>query len=347
MKATSERNAMPGGAEDAPTDAHPTTPNPAVAQPHAAASYAVSVGPGTAAGDAITARNLTRTYGTKNKVFTAVKGINLDVPKGEVFALLGTNGAGKTSTMDMLEGLARPNGGSVRVLGQDPVANRRQLRPHIGTMLQEGGFSRDLTVRETLTMWCGTLSQPRDPVKLLGELNLTDRAEVRVSALSGGERRRLDLACALANASPSVLFLDEPTTGLDPESRATAWELLRAQNANGTTIVLTTHYLEEAEELAARLAIMHQGEIARSGTIEEIVADHPAVITFRTLNRRLPDPLASLAETVGPRTTIETTRLQEHLAVLLRWADAENVTLSGLSAREATLESVFLGIANS
>ena len=207
----------------------------------------------------IMVRDLRRRYGgTGGRGFEAVGGVTFSVRRGELFALLGTNGAGKTSVMELLEGLAPAARGAVRVLGCDPCRERALVRRRMGIMLQEGGFAPDLTVAETGRMWAGTLSAPRPVAEALGLVSLGHRAGVAVSSLSGGERRRLDLAMAILGR-PEVLFLDEPTTGLDPESRRRTWLLIRELLVAGTTVVLTTHYLEEAGELADRLAIMHQG----------------------------------------------------------------------------------------
>ena len=200
----------------------------------------------------ITVRDLRRRYGgTGGRGFEAVRGVTFSVRRGELFALLGTNGAGKTSTMEVLEGLAPPTRGTVRVLGCDPCRDRARVRRRMGIVLQEGGFPPDLTVAETGRMWAGTLSAPRPVPEALDLVGLGHRAGVAVRSLSGGERRRLDLAMAILGR-PEVLFLDEPTTGLDPESRRRTWRLIRELLGAGTTVVLTTHYLEEAEELADR-----------------------------------------------------------------------------------------------
>jgi ABC-2 type transport system ATP-binding protein len=188
----------------------------------------------------VRASGLRRRYGgTAAHGFEAVRGLDLTVRHGELFALLGTNGAGKTSTMELIEGLARPTGGTVTVLGHDPHRERAAIRPRIGIMLQEGGFPGDLTVAETLRTWAGTASRPRPVAEVLALVGLTGRAGVRVKQLSGGEKRRLDLAVALIGR-PEVLFLDEPTTGLDPQARAAVWQLVRQLRADGTTVLLTT-----------------------------------------------------------------------------------------------------------
>ncbi|MET9807147.1 ABC transporter ATP-binding protein [Streptomyces halstedii] len=278
--------------------------------------------------------------------FEAVTGISFSVARGELFALLGTNGAGKTSTVELLEGLARPDGGSVRVLGHDPYRERAAVRPRVGVMLQEGGFPSDLTVTETLRMWAGCTSGARPPGEVLELVGLGARAGVRVKQLSGGERRRLDLALALLGR-PEVLFLDEPTTGLDAEGRRETWRLVRELREAGTTVLLTTHYLEEAESLADRLAIMHRGRIVTSGTIADVTAERPSRIRFE-LPAGVPParlPLALRAAADGRRVDIRTHTLQESLHTLLSWARESGVELRGLDARSASLEEAFLDIA--
>ena len=292
--------------------------------------------------------DLRRVYGGG---FEAVRGITFSVDRGEIFALLGTNGAGKTSTVELLEGLARPAGGRVRVLGHDPHGERAAVRPRTGVMLQEGGFSSELTVAETARMWAGCVSDARPEQEALELVGLGRRADVRVKQLSGGERRRLDLALALLGR-PEVLFLDEPTTGLDAEGRRDTWELVRALRDAGTTVLLTTHYLEEAEGLADRLAILHGGRIAATGTPAEVTARQPARISFR-----LPDgwflgdlpPLAELGvcghETDGDVVRLRTRELQRTATGLLTWAEGARVELRDLDVRSASLEEAFLRIA--
>ncbi|MGJ9413207.1 ABC transporter ATP-binding protein [Aeromicrobium sp. CF4.19] len=292
----------------------------------------------------ISARGIRRVYGTGDDAFEAVKGIDLDVAEGEVFALLGTNGAGKTSTFDLLEGLAAPSEGEVEVFGLDPRKDRDRVRPHVGTMLQSGGLPAELTVVETLEMWRGTCSNPTTVDDVLERVRLTDRAGVRVGSLSGGEQRRVDLACALLG-QPRLLFLDEPTTGLDPESRRGTWQLLSDLKAAGTTMVLTTHYLDEAEALADRIAIMHRGQIVRRGTLREIVDHHAARISFDHPGLVLP-PLPDATVEAGARVTISTHDLQGHLMEVLAWAAQHRLELTGLEARAASLESVFLDVAD-
>ncbi|MEE4493782.1 ABC transporter ATP-binding protein [Streptomyces sp. BE230] len=280
--------------------------------------------------------------------FEAVTGVSFSVARGELFALLGTNGAGKTSTVELLEGLARPDGGTIRVLGHDPYAERAAVRPRIGVMLQEGGFPSDLTAAETVRMWAGCTSGARPTGEALDLVGLGHRTGVRVKQLSGGERRRLDLALALLGR-PEVLFLDEPTTGLDAEGRRDTWELVRRLKEDGITVLLTTHYLEEAEALADRLAIMHRGRIVTAGTTTEVTAARPSRIRFElpagTTAGQLPLGLRAAAE--GRRIEVRTHRLQESLTELLRWAAESDVRLIGLDARSASLEEAFLDIAKS
>ncbi|MFD8689871.1 ABC transporter ATP-binding protein [Streptomyces sp. NPDC059651] len=296
-------------------------------------------------GSVIEARDVRRSYAGG---FEAVTGVSFSVARGELFALLGTNGAGKTSTVELLEGLARPDGGTIRVLGHDPFAERAAVRPRIGVMLQEGGFPSELTAAETVRMWAGCTSGARPTGEALELVGLGHRTGVRVKQLSGGERRRLDLALALLGR-PEVLFLDEPTTGLDAEGRRDTWELVRRLKEDGITVLLTTHYLEEAEALADRLAIMHRGRIVTSGTTAEVTAARPSRIRFElpagTTAGQLPLGLRAAAE--GRRIEIRTHRLQESLTELLHWAAESGVRLAGLDARSASLEEAFLDIAKS
>ncbi|MGC9380258.1 ABC transporter ATP-binding protein [Streptomyces sp. MH13] len=292
--------------------------------------------------------DLRRVYGGG---FEAVRGIDFSVRRGEVFALLGTNGAGKTSTVELLEGLAAPAGGRVRVLGHDPYTERDAVRPRTGVMLQEGGFPSELTVAETARMWAGCVSGARPPMDVLGVVGLESKAGTRVKQLSGGQRRRLDLALALLG-DPEVLFLDEPSTGLDAEGRRDTWELVSALRDGGTTVLLTTHYLEEAENLADRLAIMHEGRIATTGTPAEVTAERPSRISFE-----LPDgffvgdlpPLGELGvsghETEGRTVRLRTHELQRAATGLLMWAGQAGVELRRLDVRSASLEEAFLEIA--
>jgi ABC-2 type transport system ATP-binding protein len=296
--------------------------------------------------------DLRRVYGDgRQGSFEAVRGVTFSVGRGELFALLGTNGAGKTSTVELLEGLAAPAGGQVRVLGHDPHTERARVRPRIGVMLQEGGFPAELNVAETVRMWAGCTSGARPVGEALDMVGLSHRGKVRVKQLSGGEKRRLDLALALLGR-PEVLFLDEPTTGLDAEGRQETWELVRRLRADGTTVLLTTHYLEEAEALADRLAILHEGRIAAEGRVDEVVAAQPSHISFE-----LPDgyhvgdlpPLGPLGvsghEVTGRVVRLRTDELQRAATGVLLWARDAGVELRRLDVRGASLEEAFLRIA--
>ncbi|MFF7161683.1 ABC transporter ATP-binding protein [Streptomyces sp. NPDC008086] len=292
--------------------------------------------------------DLRRVYGGG---FEAVRGISFSVNRGEIFALLGTNGAGKTSTVELLEGLARPAGGRVRVLGHDPYAERAAVRPRTGVMLQEGGFPSELTVAETARMWAGCVSGARPPLEVLELVGLAGKTGVRVKQLSGGERRRLDLALALLG-DPEVLFLDEPTTGLDAEGRRDTWELVRRLRDAGTTVLLTTHYLEEAEGLAERLAILHEGRIAAAGTPAEVTAAQPSRISFELPQGYFVGDLPPLDgmgvcghEVDGRLVRLRTHELQRTATRLLVWAEGAAVELGRLDVRPASLEEAFLGIA--
>ncbi|HEX2133641.1 MAG TPA: ABC transporter ATP-binding protein [Actinophytocola sp.] len=281
-------------------------------------------------------------YGT----FEAVRGISLRVRRGELFALLGTNGAGKTTTIEVLEGLRRASAGRVRVLGLDPVRDRRALRPRTGVMLQKGGFSDSLTVRETVDLWRSFTARPRPVDEALDLVGLSDKLDTGVAQLSGGEGRRLELALAVLGR-PELLFLDEPTTGMDPASRRRTWEVVRRLQEDGTSVLLTTHYLEEAELLADRVAIMRAGELVTVGTPDTVVRTLPARITFRLPAGSPPVPRLGGAsvEVDGDRVTYETRELQSDLSDLLAWANGNAIALGDLAARPASLEDVFMGIA--
>ncbi|GIH74779.1 multidrug ABC transporter ATP-binding protein [Planobispora longispora] len=317
--------------------------------------------------------------------FEAVRGISFAVPRGEVFALLGTNGAGKTTTMEVLEGYAPATDGTVRVLGLDPIRQHRELRPRVGIMLQEGGFLGDLTVAETVDLWKGMSEDAGRPVTLSGStelpggftlmgtrirrvdratmgalelVGLEKKARVKVKQLSGGQKRRLDLALAVLG-SPEVLFLDEPTTGMDPEARRTTWKVVENLREAGTTVLLTTHYLEEAERLADRLAIMHEGLIHTHGTVDEVVATSGDMITFRLPGTSwtfgdLPalDGVAPVLTYSGGGTEVgytltgadTATRAHAALRPLMAWADTRGEALERLAVRRGTLEDVFMRI---
>jgi ABC-2 type transport system ATP-binding protein len=297
--------------------------------------------PGGADGAVVEVRDLRVRYGD----FEAVRGIDLTVRRGEVFALLGTNGAGKTTTLEVLEGFVRASAGTVSVLGADPWRDRVALRRRTGIQLQEGGFVEDLTVRESLDLWQRLSDRPDDPGRLLDRFELAHRAGVAVGKLSGGEKRRLDLAMAVWG-SPELVVLDEPTTGLDPTSRARTWDAIQELQDAGRTVLLTTHYLEEAEALADRAAIMHRGRIAVAGTLAEIVATQPArfsavVPTGAPPLPPLPGEVVRSTVEGGDRVEVRTDELQRGLTTLLTWADGAGVVLADLRAAPASLADIY------
>ncbi|CCH29922.1 ABC transporter ATP-binding protein [Actinosynnema sp. NPDC047251] len=271
--------------------------------------------------------------------FEAVRGVDLQVTQGELFALLGTNGAGKTTLVETLEGLRAPSAGRVRVLGVDPGRDRAAIRARTGIMLQQSGFPADLTVAEMVRLW--GRGRRGDALE---RLDLGHRRDVRIKQLSGGERRRLDLVLAV-QGEPELLFLDEPTTGLDPESRQRTWDVVRELLARGTTVVLTTHYLEEAESLAHRLAILHQGRVAVTGALVDVLAAQPSRISFDLPHPfdvgALPMLSGDVVHVPSGRVDVRTRQLQDDLDVLLAWARREGLALGRLRAHHASLEDVF------
>ncbi|MEU5999520.1 MULTISPECIES: ABC transporter ATP-binding protein [unclassified Streptomyces] len=273
--------------------------------------------------------------------FHAVKDLSFQVEKGELYALLGTNGAGKTSTLETIEGHRTATSGTVRVFGQSP-RDRRAVRPRMGIMLQESGFSPDLTVRESVRL-IGNLSRRRDRVeRVLGVVDLTHKAGTQVSQLSGGEKRRLDFATAVYG-SPELVFLDEPTTGLDIRSRDALWDAVDKLREDGSTIVLTTHYLEEAQQRADRVGLMHQGAFHQEGTVAELTRTLPAAIRFFLPTPAPALPLRATRESDG-KVLIETFGLQKDLHTLLGWAHDNAVELRELEAGPTRLDDVFRAI---
>ena len=274
----------------------------------------------------------------------AVDGVDLAVRPGEVFGLLGTNGAGKTTTLELVQGFRRPQVGTVRLFGQDPVAAGPAVRRRTGVVLQQAGFLAELTVAETVRMTRALSSRTDDVDDCIARVGLGHRRDAAVDTLSGGERRRLDIATATWGG-PDLVIMDEPTTGLDPESRRLLWEMVRELRAAGTAVVLTTHYLEEAEALADRLAIMHAGRVAVAGTLAEVLASRPAAVTAEVDDGVVPPALPGLttAPAAQGRTALrlEAADLTRATHALTGWALDTGAELHRLRAAEAGLDEVF------
>ena len=259
----------------------------------------------------------------------AVRGISFQIAAGEIFGLLGPNGAGKTTTVEILEGFRRRDGGSVSVLGIDPATAPDSWRGRLGVVPQSGDLFPNLTVREHLRAFAGYYAAPRPPDDVVRLVGLEDKRDARYRTLSGGQRRRLDLGVALVG-DPDLLFLDEPTTGFDPAARRAAWDTIRSLRDLGKTVLLTTHYIEEAHRLADHVAVLRAGEIVASGTPRELIAAGPATeIHFRRGG-----------EDVVIRTEDATRTLHE----LTTQALAEGRTLEGLEVRRPTLEEIYLSL---
>ena len=292
---------------------------------------------------AIRAVGLRKRYGAVD----AVCGIDLEVAEGECFALLGPNGAGKTTTVEMLEGYRNRSGGEVEVLGFDPERGGRDFRERIGIVLQSSGIHRELTVREVLTLFGGFYPHPRDVAEVIDLVGLGEKADARVKTLSGGQQRRLDLALGIVG-DPDLIFLDEPTTGFDPSARRRSWELIENLRALGKTILLTTHYMDEAQNLADRVTIMADGRIVAEGTPESLggrdVAE--AVITFRlppgTTTADLPAGLPVSPAVLDNHVSLRTTSPTRLLNQLTGWALARGEELEALVVARPSLEDVYL-----
>ncbi|MEO7268060.1 MAG: ABC transporter ATP-binding protein [Knoellia sp.] len=292
---------------------------------------------------AVTVRDLHKVYGD----LAAVDGVSFTIDHGEVFALLGPNGAGKTTAVEILEGHRRRTSGSVEVLGSDPQDGGRAFRERIGIVLQDAGFDEDFTVRELVELYRGMYPRRLDTDGLIDQVGLSDKTDTRVRNLSGGQRRRLDLALGLVG-DPDLIFLDEPTTGFDPVARRHAWTLIEGLRDAGKTVLLTTHYLDEAEHLADRVAIMVEGRLVAMGTPAEIGAgQRDAVLSFR-----LPDgvDIAGLPRLDAPPVAagvdwqLTTTHPTAALHTLTGWALEHGVELSALTVRRPTLEDAYLAL---
>jgi ABC-2 type transport system ATP-binding protein len=290
----------------------------------------------------ISIKGLRKSYGD----FEAVRGIDLEVHSGEVLAFLGPNGAGKTTTVEILEGYRKRSAGEVTVLGEDPEDAGSEWRERIGVVLQSGKLDPYLTVRESLSLYAGYYRAPRSVEETIELVGLEGKADDRAGRLSGGQQRRLDVGMALIG-DPELLFLDEPTTGFDPSARRQAWDVIAGLRDLGKTVFLTTHYMDEAQRLADRVAVIARGEVVATGTPEDLGDRElqPATIAFRlpagSSATALPAGLGASAagdSSIALRTTTLVATLNE----LTGWALAEGVELEGLEVRRPTLEDIYL-----
>ena len=273
----------------------------------------------------ISVSDLRKSYGE----YEALRGISFEIAEGEVFGLLGPNGAGKTTTIEILEGYRKRDGGTVDVLGFDPERAGSAFRERIGVVLQQSQLWPTLSVLETHRMFAGYYEHPRDVDEVIALVGLAEKRDARVKTLSGGQKRRLDLGVALVG-DPELVFLDEPTTGFDPAARRAAWDMIRSLRSLGKTILLTTHYLDEAERLADRVAVLREGRIIREGTPAELTGGtNETEVRYRENGRE-----------VVLRTS-EPTRLLHELTTA---AVAEGRELEGLQVRQPTLEDVYLSL---
>ena len=290
---------------------------------------------------AIEVTDLHKVYGELH----AVDGLSFEVGDGEVFALLGPNGAGKTTTVEILEGHRSRTSGAVRVLGWDPATGGRDYREHIGIVLQEAGFEEDFTVRELVRLYRGMYPRRLAEADVIELVGLTEKSGARVKSLSGGQRRRLDLALGLVG-DPDLLFLDEPTTGFDPSARRRAWELVENLRTLGKTVLLTTHYMDEAEHLADRLGVVVRGTLIACGTPEEIVATGGAsVVSFRLPDHSSVDDLPGLDGPLvrrGAEWQLRTGNPTRTLYALTSWAERRGDQFPLLTVTQPSLEDVYL-----
>jgi ABC-2 type transport system ATP-binding protein len=295
---------------------------------------------------AIQCRDLRKTYDGKVE---AVRGLNLEIQAGECFGLLGPNGAGKTTTIEILEGLLAPTSGEVSIFGHTWQENEREMREWLGISLQETRLSEKLTVRETIQLFASFYREPRSSDEVMEELQLTEKADSWVGKLSGGQRQRLAVATALV-CNPKILFLDEPTTGLDPQSRRQLWDIIRTFQRNGGTVLLTTHYMDEAERLCDRLAIVDHGQIIAEGSplqLIERLGGHHVVEFAISGNGHSSAPWGQLpsVESVREDDGLIALNVKEpHLTIpaLLDAVENQGSALQHLTTRQASLEDVFV-----
>jgi len=290
---------------------------------------------------AVQVRGLVKSYAGVR----ALSGVDLDIERGHIFALLGPNGSGKTTTVEILEGYRRRDSGTVRVLGVDPGHERSLLKPRIGIVLQSTGVERYLTVRETITMYSRCYPSPRPVDEVIHLVGLTGKAGERVLRLSGGQQRRLDMAVALAG-DPELLFLDEPTTGFDPAARHEAWEVVKNLASLGKTILLTTHYMDEAQSLADRVAVIAGGRVIAAGTPNSLgQRDRAQVrIRFQLPSGTVPPRWVGSPNDVDGYFELRAEQPEALLHRLTGWALETGSVLEGLEVSRPTLEDVYLSL---
>ena len=291
---------------------------------------------------------LVKRYGDR----VAVAGVSFTVRRGELLALLGTNGAGKTTLIEICEGFRAPDAGRVRVLGADPIADPATVRPKVGVMLQDGvGGYTGARARELLQLFASYAARPHDVDQLLELVGLTDQGRTPVKRLSGGQQQRLSLAMALVGR-PELLFLDEPTTGMDPQARRATWQLIRRLKADGVSVVLTTHYLDEAEELADHVVMLNAGrvvaegspaELTRAGAGGEVRFTAPAGLDVAALQRALPGG-GQVVEQPAGNYVVRAEVTPDLLAAVTAWCADRDVLADGLTVQRRTLEQVFLAL---
>ena len=291
---------------------------------------------------AIAVRGLTKSYGPVE----AVRGISFEVRAGEVFALLGPNGAGKSTTVEILEGHRMADSGEVSVLGFDPATAGRELRDRIGIVLQESTVdTSEVTVAEALDTFGAAYRRPRDRDEVIELVGLTGKTNARLKTLSGGQQRRIDMALGLIG-DPDLIFLDEPTTGFDPEARRAAWEMIKGLRSLGRTILLTTHYMEEAEYLADRVAVLVDGRIVACAPPSQLQGVEQSTVRFRlpasTPPADLPALAAAAVEVDGDFAVVSTERPTTLLAELTGWAVERGIELADLTVRPPSLEDAYL-----
>src|SRR3954469_11293937 len=290
--------------------------------------------------DAVRVRGLRKSYGE----LTALDGVDLTVARGEVLALLGPNGAGKTTMVEILEGHRKADAGHVSVLGYDPGKRERGFRERIGIVLQEAGLDPTIKVHEAIDLYGAAYPEPRPAQELLDLVGLGDRGDYKAADLSGGQRRRLDLALGLVG-DPDLIFLDEPTTGFDPAARRQSWEVIANLRSLGKAILLTTHYMEEAQRLADRVVVLAKGRIVAEGTPDELGrADATTIVSFRAPAFRDGLPLPDDAVVERGTVTFRTATPTADLAPVLGWAATRGMELEHLAVSRPTLEDVYLDL---